>query len=828
MDPMFKEHPLLSRLTLLILLPIVVLCIFTFNQLKLSLSPKEGQLHLAGLSKAVDVTFDNQGTPTVVAQTDLDAFYTQGYLHASERMWQMELQRRLVEGRLSEVFGTVSVPSDVWMRTLGLFNTADQQWHNLSENAQKALQAYSDGVNTWLATTKDHGPEFRVFGITPEKWQPVDSLAWQKVLALNLGQNMHGELARLNALKTLDGRQLQTFFPYDEYTEQTTVTAGNSTTDNKGNTSKQATFTDWQDIQNHFRRHWALGERFAGSNAWVVSGQYTQSGAPMLANDPHLGIQMPSVWYAISLHGEKLNATGMSLVGLPGVMLGRNRHISWGVTNLMGDVQDLFILDIPLDNNQVYQTDQGLKPITSRFETIDIAAPSPQFLNKKVLPITIEVRQTHLGPIVSDVVTNAEDVMALRWSALDADDTSFESFFNLQYAQDWSQFRSALTHLGAPALHFVYADTQGNIGAQVAGHMAIRGQGQGTLPQRAFQSSALWQGYTDFDRLPHQYNPQNGFIVSANTFIASEQDVVLSHEWANPYRKQRIEQLLEAQIAQDKKFSEADMQQMQVDYIDLGAKQLLPFFTDKALMQTLLNDSPKHQDAAEQALALLSDWNASFDVQSTGASIYHYWLSDLLQQIFNDELSPVWRVGPSPTADLAAMVNPQTLKQLLSMKQSPWCDSPGCQTEMVNSFNSAMAKLKKQSGSDDPQDWNWGSLHHVDYVHQPFGQVKLLDKVFKTRVEIGGSADTVNASGAIADNRGGYQQTLGSTFRQIFDLAQSEGGAYIIATGQSGMFMSDHYDDMIEPFAKGEIFHYQNRQTAQQQAHKLQLLPGNP
>lgn len=805
----------------------MAVCFLLFNQLKQSLTPRQGQLQLRQLAESVTIHFDKQGTPTVNAQNDADAFFAQGYLHASERMWQMELQRRLVQGRLSELFGTRSVPSDVWMRTLGLAKAAKIQWANLSQPAKQALDAYAKGVNSWIDSAKDHGPEFALFGITPKPWQPVDSLAWQKVLALNLGQNMYDEVARRSALKILNGEQLKVFFPYDPDLSNQTITAGhqglNETTQASGPTLEK--FAQWQDIQGYFRRTWGLGERFAGSNAWVVAGKHTASGFPMLANDPHLGLQIPSVWYAISLYGDKLAASGMSLVGLPGVMLGRNRQISWGVTNLMGDTQDLFILDIPLENNQVYLTDTGPKAITSRRETIEIAPPSPQFLNKKVLPITIEVRETELGPIVSDVVATADEVMALRWSALDEKDTSFEAFFKAQYATNWQEFRQAVSQLRAPGMQFIYADKQGNIGSQVAGYMAKRGQGEGILPQRAFNTSAYWQGYSEFDRLPRQFNPPQGYIVSANTVIDSDDDVILSHEWANPYRKHRIEQMISDQIGNNHKITLADMQQMQIDYLDLGAKVLLPLLADNSLKPKILAAIDDDRDIAELALTRLSQWQGSFDGQSVGASIYHYWLVELKQQIFVDELNPVWQSGPSAVAGLASTVTPHTLKTQLTMQQSPWCGSRHCHDELIESFKNAIVALKKDSGSSDPADWRWGLLHHAEYGHQPFGGVKLLDKVFKTTIEVGGSADSVNASGSQKDPSGGYRQSLGATFRQIFDLAQDQGGAYILATGQSGMFMSSHYDDMIVPFVQGKLFHYQVDGKDTSQTPALQLLP---
>ncbi len=844
---MFKNYPILSRFLAFILLPLFLSLTTVYYYLEKSLPKYGGQITLSGLDNPVTVNFDDYGTPTVSAMSDEDAYFAQGYLHASERIWQMDLQRRLVQGRTSELYGSAAVSTDIWMRTLGLQHAAEKAWRSLGEGAQKALTSYAKGVNAWLNRVSILPPEYLILGLKPEPWRVTDSLAWQKVLALDLGQNMYGEISRLSALKIVSPAQLKTFYPFDPDFKQIKQDSkekevedsesslqpdrfssfSTTSTNLKSYLEIEHRFKNWREMEQNLERTWSLGERYAGSNSWVVSGQHTLSGAPILANDPHLSVQQTSLWYAMQMKGDKLNVTGMSIVGIPGITLGRNQNIVWGVTALMSDQQDLFYLEVPLDNNRSYTTNMGRENIDVVEEIINIRTDSPEILNKKIKPITVQIRKTEIGPIISDVVQVSGNIMALRWSALDDDDRSFESFYQAQYATNWQEFRSAVQLLKAPGLHFLYADNDGNIGSQVAGHLPIRGAGVGVVPQRAFESNNLWKGYVPFEQLPSVYNPESGVIVSANNQLESAKDIVISHEWAPMARNRRITQLINELISDNKKLTIEDMLNIQKDQVDLSAKALLPLLQQQELRILIQDNAPDNiVEMSNEALTEFSQWNAEFHISSSAASIYQYWFNELKTQIFANELEHSWRGSNkrSIANRLIGLVTEEKILEVLTSEENEWCtrtahDLLPCQKELLDSFYSAIKSIEKDTRSSQVEDWSWGQLHHVELSHKLFGKIKLLERKFTKTLSVGGSANTVNVANSVSQPSGGYQQTLGASFRQIFDLGEGigivtdngGGSAYILPTGQSGHFLSFHFDDQVDRFIKGNINYFEPR-----------------
>ena len=819
----FKRFPLLSRLMIWCLLPLIIVLLMVRGELGKSIPVYQGEVAVQGLSSAVTVNFDSQGIARVTGDTDQDVYFAQGYLHASERMWQMVLQRRLVYGRLSEVFGRSTLASDRWMRTLGLKQAAQQAWDNTRGGPRQALQAYADGVNAWIAQAAILPPEFLFFDLTPEPWQPMDSLAWQKAFALDLGQNFRMEILRLAGLKMMSFEQLATFFPYDdcELAVANCIDANEielseiaAVWDNHGENDLAAgQYASWAQLNQEMTKRFGIGERFAGSNSWVVSGQHSRSGMPILANDPHLSLQLPSLWYAMAMKGDKLDVTGMSLVGMPGVLLGRNADISWGATALTGDNQDLFILDVPLKNTQVYQLDGQQRAIVTRTERIDIRADAPQALNKAIEPLSIRVRTTEFGPIVTDVIATDMQAMALRWTALDEQDQSFDAFYHLQYASDWQQFRRALAKLGAPSLHFVYADNKGNIGSQVAGHLPRRSTDAGAWPQFAHSIDDNWQGYVDFDRLPSRYNPSSGMIASANNRIVSEKDVVISHEWAPDTRVRRIRQLLQQKTAQGQLLTLADMVKMQKDEIDIDALAQVKWFEQTGLLDKLASKSDFAQNNLAQntldaAIASLKAWDGSYGVESHAATIYHFWLKAFKQDLFYQALKSQHgqQLNTRVLDDLLNLVSQRQLFNIIAGQTTGydnWCEqvkTQDCQQLLQQSFYQTITKLTKHFNSDDVSQWTWGEVHYVEFAHRPFGEIRLLEKWFSQQLPAGGSADTLNVGSYREDEAGNLKQDFGSVFRQVFDMAQHEQHYIGLGSGQSGHFLSQFYQDSPTDF----------------------------
>lgn len=809
---MLKRYPFISRLLLFVVLPAILVAIALYATLAGSLPQHDGELHLSSLRAPATVEFDDYGVPLVKAATDRDAFFIQGYLHASERMWQMELQRRLVQGRLSEVFGGEMVPNDRWMRTLGLRRAAEDTWRATGPEGRAVLQAYAEGVNAWLQIASTLPPEFLAFGVRPDPWKPADSLAIQKLFALELAQNMYAEIDRVSTLRMVTPEKLRTFYPHDPdlkgYLPQAIQAPVPAAAVGSGH------FRDFRDAYARLESDWGVGARFSGSNAWVVSGTLTRSGAPLLAGDPHLATRLPSVWYAVQLHGERLHVEGMSLAGIPGILMGRNAKVAWAATNLMADQQDLFALEVPEDDNRNHRTKNGPEPIAISEETLKIRPDFPAFLNKEIEPVDIRVRRTRIGPLVSDALASTDGTYALRWSALDPDDRSFEAFLGLQYAQDWQAFRNALRMLKAPGLTFVYADGEGNIGSQVAGALPRRGYGEGVLPLPAYDPAHGWLHYIPFDQLPSSYNPPTGMIASANGRVNIPGLPAISHEWAPSVREERILALLRAHTHGGGKLDVQAMSTMQNDVYDAGAARFVQFSAKNGMREAVVAGAPEDiRGLVEKGAAEVFTWDGRFAPDSAGATVYHYWLVETKKRIFA-ELNPGgWSLDRNPLArSLMLSVEEDELLRILRGENDQWCvrrmrDRINCQKELVDGFHAAVAAVRDMTKSQDPSGWRWGTVARIHYIHQPLGRIKALEWLLNDERPMLGSKDTLSVADAQEDEAGGRTQTFGVSSRQIFDMARP-GGYYVLPTGQSGHFLDAHYDDMADEFASGKVMGY--------------------
>jgi penicillin G amidase len=778
-----NKFPLMSRFLLIVIIPLSILFSVVYIHLKNSLSPSSGQLNLEGLAAPVRITHDAYGTPSIDAQSDRDAYFAIGFKHASDRLWQLELQRRLAQGRLSEVLGEGALREDIWMRTLGLQHAATESIPYLSAEAMAALRAYSDGINAWVKQAASLPIEFQLLGVGFEPWTPYDSLSWQKVFSLTLSGNMYDEMRRNLLQGRLSPAQLKYFYPYDP--APTTVAA--------------APLKNNIIAQSKALLAFGIGHPFTGSNAWVVAGKYTQSGHPLLANDPHVGLQLPALWYPAALKGDKLKVSGMTLVGLPMVIFGQNSHIAWGGTSLESDQEDLFIETVSPQQPNHYLEAGAWKKFETRREVINIAPAFPAALQDALHPIEIQVRKTLRGPIISDASPGADEVISLRWAALDSEDHTLEAFFKVQYAKNWGDFRQALALLKSPGLSFVYADKENNIGLQVAGMFPLRGEGVGVLPVVA-SAQANWRGYADFSLLPSLFNPERGYIVSANERIAHSADIVISHEWAPMARHQRISQLLQQSIDAKQLLTAQQMGVIQGDRKDLTALELLPFF-----IQTQV-ETPQ----AQAAIAALSRWDGEFRHDSIGATLFATWSYYLAQDIFGEVLAYSW-MRPETGVLLAATLEQMDWSQLakvMSTSTHGWChanQARPCALELTRSLNSALKQLEKISQTAEVTQWTWERFSTTEFVHQPFGRMKGVGQLFTRKVKAVASPNSVNASNMLFDGFNGFTQNFGASFRQVFELDEHNSHWYSLSTGVSGNIMSPHFDDMIDVFSANTL-----------------------
>lgn len=786
-----RSFPLGTRLIVIVVLPLLIGAVWLHSSLKASL-PAEGVLRLThGISTPVSITRDANGVPHIRAGNDIDAFFAVGYAHAQDRLWQLELQRRMARGRLSEIFGKSSIETDVWFRTLGLYEATKSAWPVLSPEARRSLTAYSAGINAWIAEKHSLPVEFHVLGIKPEPWTELDSLAWIKVFALDLGGNFRREIDHYVAKQSLTDTQLPAFFP--GYPADAPMTAASTAGHDVEHLIALAEF------QRRMERDYALAGRNVGSNAWVVSGRHTKDGSALISNDPHLGLQIPSLWYAISVDAPTFKVSGMSLVGLPVVVLGRNAHIAWGGTNMMADAQDLFF-ERSDPAGERYEINDEWQPFQTRIETLHVRADFPQQLRKQYAPVTLKVRSTRHGPVVSDYYGVFDHPVALRWTALDADDTSYEAFFRLNYANDWESFKAALRHHVAPAMNILYIDRHGNIGYLGAGRIPIRKRGEGTLPSPGWDGVYDWSGQVPETDWPQSYNPPSGYIVNANNKVAdSRYPYFISHDWAPPSRARRIEQLLRKRMDASQPLTIDDMRRIQDDTRDLDAM---------ALMADLKHRLPQGEHGA-QAAAYLKNWNGDMRADSQAAAIFNVWMRHFRQRVFGDALHGSWnnQHATKILRNLEDDVPLDYLRGLLQRNDSSWCDDSAtaeretCDDALATSQNSALWELYKLRGDWSMASWRWGGIQSTVYAHMPFSQWKPLDKVFERRIGNGGSENTINVASSEFVGADGYLQKFGAGFRQIIALRHDRAEYYYMnSTGQSGNVMSPHYDDMIVPF----------------------------
>lgn len=786
-----SSFPLGTRLIAVVLLPLFAAAVWVHSSLKSSL-PVEGVQQLTvGVSAPVTITRDASGLPHIRADSDVDAFFAVGYVHAQDRLWQLELQKRMARGRLSEVFGKKSVDADVWFRTLGLYESTKSAWPALSPEAQRSLTAYTAGINAWIAEHRTLPVEFRVLGIQPEPWTELDSLAWVKLFALDLGGNFRREIARYVARQSLTEAQLPAFFPAYPEDAATTVAATDGL--------DAASLLALADFQEQLERDFALSHPNVGSNAWAVSGQHTRDGAAILANDPHLGLQIPSLWYAISVDAPTFKVSGMSLVGLPVAVLGRNASIAWGGTNMMADAQDLFF-ERPDTTGERYEVNGEWRPFQTRTEILQVRADFPQQLRRPYAPVTLKVRSTRHGPVISDHFGVFNQPVSLRWTALDPGDTSYEAFFRLNYAKDWDSFQSALRHHVAPAMNIVYIDRAGNIGYVGAGRIPVRRQGEGTLPSPGWDDTYGWSGEVPPTRWPRSYNPPSGYIVSANNRVAdSAYPFFISHDWAPPTRARRIESLLRERIDANELVTISDMQRIQGDTKDLDAT---------ALMAELKRRLPEGEHA-DQAAAYLKNWDGDMRADSQAAAIFAVWMRHFRQNLFGDELRGSWS-NPQATnilRNLPESVRLDYVLDLLKRDDQAWCDDIGtqeqetCDDVLAAAQNSALWELYKLKGDWSMATWRWDEVQSTTYAHTPFSQWKPLAKLFERRVGSGGSENSINVASSHFNGADGYLQTFGAGFRQIIAMkGDRTEHLYMNSTGQSGNIMSPHYDDMVASF----------------------------
>ncbi len=802
-----RAATLLFRIVLAAVAVVLLLVIAGFLILRTSLPQSSGRLELAGLRAAVTVTRDADGVPHIRAGSIEDAYRALGFVHAQDRLWQIEFQRLVASGRLSEAVGEAGLGTDRFLRTLGVRQAAESAWNNLEDaELRRWISAYVAGVNSYLNTHSGVLPaEFLLLGHTPEPFTPVDVIGWGKMMAWDLAGNWNDELLRGRMLADMseqDVRALWPAWPADMHVtiegdwqsgeeaaadglaeeEPAPGEAGDGDTEPEQDEAEPETdgaevFLQQFDLE-------ALAAAFrprlsddAGSNAWVLSGEHTASGLPLLANDPHLGLQTPSLWYLVRLEAPGMNVMGGSLPGTPAVLLGRNDSIAWGFTNTGTDVQDIFIERLSPTDDSFYLTPDGYQQFSTRTEVIKVNGAED---------VTLEVREGRNGPVISDLVPDLGDypetggddyVLSMRWTALDDTDGTVGAVIRLNHATDWDSFNSALEDFSNPQQNIMYADTEGNIGFLAPGSIPIRAAGDGFAPVPGWSGEYDWTGYVPFAEAPRILNPPSGRIVNANQqVVPDDYPYLITNDWSVPYRAHRIIQLLDALTAH----TVASSARIQGDQLSLYAAELA-----SELLQLQFADP---QLAGLQAE--LFAWDGRMEGGSIQPLILAAWQREFLPLVHRTGLG-------SNFADWAGN-RPVVILQLLRGPDSA-CGETGCSELAERAFAQAAAWLGEQLGPDR-SGWEWSRLHRVVQEHAILGGTPLAG-VANLSIANGGGAFTVNAARYdLMGSENPFRQTEGPGYRAVMDLGDPAASVFMQSTGQSGNLLSAHYRDLQTPW----------------------------
>lgn len=793
-----------------------------------------GTLSVPGLNGEVEILRDAWGVPHIYASNTYDLFFAQGFTQAQDRWWQMEFNRHIGSGRIQELTGRSDalMGNDIFIRTVGWRAAAERDFSAMNDDQLAVLQAFADGVNAYITSRPADklALEYRLLRLTGvdipiEPWMPIDTIVWAKVMAWNLTGTYGRELERAALLEELGEAMMIDYAPPWPYGERFTIVQPEDlplTADSLGEQDQARLNRSPGSINPIMAGGVRAGQSVTfspawspaiGSNNWVATGSMTESGQPLLANDPHLGIQMPSIWYEIGLHCLPISeacpydVAGYALPASPGIIIGHNANIAWGVTNVGADVQDLYRIVVNPENPLQYEWDGEWRDMRVREEIIHFGDGGD--------PLRLQVRETHLGPIINDnrydpdtgtlSGFNNEDPLVLHWTGLSLpglESTLFESVLAINRAKNWTEFREALSLWDIPAQNFVYADIEGNIGYQTPGRIPIRPEGHdGTLPVDGTTSASEWRGFIPFDDLPRIFNPERDYIVTANQAVVPlayydqveeavgiEGNYLLSFDWAYGQRGDRINQRMRDLAP----LSIEDYQTIQGDNYHMDADALL------AVLDGLQLDGE-----LEALRAYLQSWDRFNNADSGPAALFAVFTRELIRLVYLDQVPD--DVGPS-NHQLFAIVS------MLDDVDNPWWDDATTLDRIETrddifrlALERAGAEAVALMGSDRSQ-WRWGALHTATFVSRPLGLsgIDLIENmVNRGPVTTGGGSDIVNATNWDPLS-GDFTVDALPSMRMILDVSNWDASLRMHTTGQSGHPFSEDYDRMIEPWQRVE------------------------
>ena len=778
------------------------------------------------LSDFVEVIRDDRGIPHIYGTNVDDILFAQGYVHAQDRFWQLEFWSHLSTGRLASLIGEPGVGADLLFRTFGFHKVALEEYESLEPEFKNDLINYTAGINAYIESRPQNRLSLEHFVLqflNPDyvvgTYEPHYPLAWAKMMAYDLNGNYTSEISNSKTFNTLSPEIYNLLIPpYPEehpYIVEEWEGRGTFASTGKANNFQQMTQSFFikyvtKDMQTN---------QSLGSNSWVVDGTLTDTGLPLLANDPHLSVQLPAIWYENGLHcfpknrDCQLDTVGFSFAGSPYVIIGYNSDIAWGLTNMGPDVQDLFIEKINPGNENQYQVDDEWIDMQRTTEIIEVAGSDP---------IVIEVRETHHGPIVSDrsfpINLSSEEgestfreearidlpdnfAVSLSWSALIPGET-FVGIRDFNYASNWEEFREATKKFHVPAQNLLYADRDGNIGYQSPGKLPIRRDGlYGDLPIEGWLSENDWQGFVDFEELPYTLNPSSGYIITANQSVHPDQP--WPNYYARGYRAEAIERVINQYMSG--KISVDDMQAMQINNFDYSAAYVLPYVFNNVYIDS-------------QVLTELKEWAISeekfeMNIESTGAAAWAVFYKTLAEQTF-EELVVFDNAGNE--ISLQPGNSDSTSEIFRTLLKDPnhimWDDVNTSGKENLTDILERTLSISDKTivkifDSSDSNDWKWGKIHTITYPTNLLGEAGI--PILTGLVNIG-PVETSGSNFAINSTDWGFGDdfTIGSypSMRMVVDLSNLDNSRTVLPSGQSGHVMSKYYDDQVDNWIENDMY----------------------
>lgn len=765
-----------------------------------SVDAHEGTLQLAGLNAPVQIIRDENSVPHIYGTSEEDVTFALGVTHAQDRLWQMELFRRVGQGRLAELLGSFALPADRYIRTLNLYGLAEETVPHLAPETQALLSAYAAGVNSYLEQREiPLPPEFLFLAHEPEPWVPADSVVMIKLLALGLSGNATRELSRSRLAEVLSADQLAAFFP--PYPGDAPVALPDLAS-LYADTPIQEAATAIPDI----------GPKGA-SNNWVVDGSHTASGKPLLANDPHLGMLAPSIWYLAHLAYSDRNVVGGTIAGVPSVVLGRNDHIAWGYTNTGPDTQDLYVEKLNPEDPTQYLTPDGYATFEERTEILRVRFSADE---------TFTIRSTRNGPVLPSDFFGADDlipeghVLAMSWTALTSPDLTIEAGHNITKARNFEEFRAALRTYVAPMQNMVFANVDGEIGFIAPAQIPIRGathETQGLVPTPGWKAENSWNGSIPFEALPQTFNPPSGTIVTANNkIVADSYPYSITKQWDLPFRAERIEELL----ATTRDHTVESFIAMQMDNGSSFAAKFSP----------LLLSMASNSSETEVVRARLAAWDHKMDGDKAEPILFLSWMRELTRLVYEDELKDQfasrWRF------------HPVFMEQALTGVQGKdvWCDNvitedmiETCAGLVDEALTLALADAETRFG-EDMDAWRWDEAHPVVNRHIPGSFLPILGDALTIARPSSGGNHTINRGQHVIGSSDPFDNIHAAGYRVVYDLSDLDASRYMTSTGQSGNPFSPDFDHLATAWAEGGSIAIITNRESINASSQMNLQPG--